>query len=111
MRGLRVSIDGHELATVSGQLDGNSLVVGSAPPVQVHLAAGTHQLELRRGGSDLAPGDGGAAVLDSVLLTPAAERGVASLRAVPVARWRTLCGGLYQWAELSAQAGSIGQRP
>ena len=108
MRSLHVSIDGRELATVSGQLDGNSLVVGSAPPIPVHLGAGTHQLELQRGGSSLAPGDGGAAVLNSVLLTPAAEGGGAGLHAVPVASWRTLCGGLHQWAELSR---SIGQRP
>ncbi len=58
MRPLGVWIDGHELATVSDQLDGNSLVVGSAPPIQVHLGAGTHQVELERGNSSLAPGDG-----------------------------------------------------
>ncbi len=100
MRPLHVSIDGHELATVSGLLDGNSLVAGSARPIAVRLAAGTHQLELERGGSSLAPGDGGAAVLKSVLLTPAGGAG-ASLRVVPAAAWRSLCGGRYQWVELS----------
>ena len=33
MRALHLSIDGHRLATISEELDGNSLVVGSAPPV------------------------------------------------------------------------------
>ena len=110
MRPLRVSIDGRELTTVSGQLDGNSLVVGSAPPIEVRLGAGTHQLELERGGSSLAPGDGGAAVLNSVVLTPAAAGGVATLRTVGVARWRTLCGSRYQWAELIPEAGAARSR-
>ena len=101
MRSLHLAIDGHPLATISGELDGNSLVLDSSPPIAVRLAAGTHVLELERGSTSLAPGDGGAAVLNSVLLTPATDRSP-TLRAVAAAEWHTLCGGLYQWAELSA---------
>ena len=56
--------------------------VDSAPPIAVRLSAGAHVLELERGGSSLAPGDGGAAVLNSVLLTPAGQ-GSPTLRMVP----------------------------
>jgi len=103
MRPLHVAIDGRELGTVSGQLDGNSLVVGSAPPIPVRLRAGIHHLELERGGASLAPGDGGSAVLNSVLLAPETGRG-GSLESVPAARWRVLCGRRYQWVELLAGA-------
>ena len=109
MRPLHLAIDGRELATISGQLDGNSLVVGSAPPVRVRLAAGTHRVELVRGGSGLAPGDGGAAVLNSVLLAPGG--GGASVYEVPVARWRSLCGRRLQWAELSTRIPRVYSRP
>ena len=100
MRALRLSVDGHELATVAGQLDGNSLVVGSSPPIPVRLSEGTHRLELERGGSNLAPGDGGSAVLKSVLLTSAGGQ-AGSLRTVPASSWHTLCGTPYEWVELS----------
>jgi hypothetical protein len=101
MRPLQLAVDGQRLATISGELDGNSLVIDSAPPVPVHLSAGVHRLELQRGGASLAPGDGGAAVLNSVLLTPAAHRSP-TLRVARAAEWHALCGGRYQWAESSA---------
>ncbi len=100
---LHLAIDGRPLATISGELDGNSLVLDSAPPVPVRLSAGVHRVELERGGASLAPGDGGAAVLNSVLLTAAGDSS-ASLQVRRAAAWRNLCGGLYQWAELSAAA-------
>jgi hypothetical protein len=106
MRGLRVSIDGRPLATVAGQLGGNSLVVSPAPPIPVRLSAGVHRLVLTRGNSGLAPGDGGAAVLSGVFLTPARPADGATLRAVRRSRWRRLCGSSYEWVELS-----IGRRP
>jgi hypothetical protein len=103
MRPLELAVDGRRLATISGELDGNSLVLDSAPPVPVRLSAGAHNLELERGGGGLAPGDGGAAVLNSVLLTPK-DDDVASLRAASTGAWRSLCGDIYQWAELSVGA-------
>jgi hypothetical protein len=96
-----VSIDGHLLGTVSGELGGNSLVVNIAPPIPATLSAGTHHLVIRRGGSALAPGDGGAAFLSELFLTPAGGGEGETLLTVPISRWRSLCGGLYRWIELS----------
>jgi hypothetical protein len=101
-----VSIDGRRLGGFAGQLDGNSLVVNIVPPIPATLSAGTHHLVIRRGGSALAPGDGGAAFLSEVFLTPAGAGGGETLHAVPLSRWRSLCGGPYRWVELS-----IGRRP
>ena len=95
-------LDGRPLARIGGQLDGNSLVTGAAPPVRVRLDAGDHVLSISRGGSSLAPGSNGSAYLAAVLLTPAGTPAAAPLRAVPAARWRGLCGRPYEWAELLA---------
>jgi hypothetical protein len=98
MPDVRVALDGHPLATIAGQLSGNSLVVNTAPPLAVRLGAGSHRLTLTRGGLTLSPGDGGAAVIEQILLTPAA--GPAPLRAVRAADWRALCGHDQSWVEL-----------
>jgi hypothetical protein len=95
-------LDGRPLARIAGQLDGNSLVTGAAPPVRVPLNAGEHVLSISRGGSSLAPGSSGSAYLAAVLLTPAGAPAAAPLRAVPAARWHDLCGRAYEWAELLA---------
>jgi hypothetical protein len=101
MRALSVAIDGHLLGSLGGQLDGNSLVTNTlAPPLRVSLSAGPHTLTITRPGASLAPGDGGAAVLTGVLLTPAGPAGAPRLKAVPVADWRSLCGRRLQWVEL-----------
>ena len=97
---VELSIDARQVASIGGQLAGNSLVPNTAPPIPVRLAAGSHMVELTRPALNLAPGDGGAAVLDAIFLTPAGEPGAAPLRSVPVARSRTLCGRSYEWVEL-----------
>ncbi len=100
MPAIELGLDGHPLATLAAQLSGNSLVPNLAPPIAVQLSAGRHLITVHRGGVTLAPGDGGAAVLDGIFLTPA---GAASqLIARPRRRWRELCGGRYEWVELSA---------
>jgi hypothetical protein len=96
---VRFAVDGSSLASIRGELSGNSLVADTLPPVTVSLAAGMHSLTVTRGGATLAPGDGGAAVLTAVLLTPAGSD-PAALRSVPAGAWRALCGGLYRWVEL-----------
>ena len=100
MPDVRVALDGRRLATVGGQLSGNSLVPNTVPPFPLWLRAGPHRVTVTRGGLTLAPGDGGAAVIHQILLTPAAPP--AALRSVPVAGWRALCGGYYDWVELTA---------
>jgi hypothetical protein len=93
-----ISLDGHRLAAVGAQLSGNSLVPNVVPPITVRLSAGRHLLALRRGGTTLAPGDGGAAVLDGMLFTPAGA--TTRLYGRPRGRWRELCGRRYAWVEL-----------
>jgi hypothetical protein len=103
MPAIGVRIDGRALGSVSGQLDGNSLVPDTISAVTVRLSAGRHRLELSRGGFSFAPGSDGSAVLDAVFLAPA---GLAArtLRQVPVASWRALCGPAYVWVELLSAA-------
>jgi hypothetical protein len=100
-RAVSVSLDGHTVGSVQGNNTPNEwLEAGS-----VRVTAGSHALELRRGGGDLRPGDGGTGVSDGkgiigfVTLQSEAPRGLSS---TPVARWRHLCGQTADWVELVA---------
>ena len=97
---VRVSVDGRTVASISGQLDGNSLVPAVVPAILLRLAAGTHHISFVREAHLLAPGDGRAPVLDSVFLTPAAEPAAGTLVRTPASRWRALCSASYDWVEL-----------
>jgi hypothetical protein len=68
-------------------------------PLPVQLVAGRHRLTLTRGGIALAPGDGGAGILRAVFLTPAGLAGQERLTTLSPARWRSLCGGRFDWLE------------
>jgi hypothetical protein len=70
MRALTVRVDGLKLGTLGAQLDGNSLVVNALTPLRARLDAGRHVLTISRPGADLAPGDGGAAMLAAIFLVP-----------------------------------------
>jgi hypothetical protein len=95
-----VGVDGRPLATLSGQLAGNSLVPDTATPLRVRLPAGRHRLSVSRAGFSLAPGNGGAAVLDAAFLTPAGAP-ARVLRALPAgASPRVLCAQPLAWIEL-----------
>jgi hypothetical protein len=98
---VRLALDGHPLASIGGQLSGNSLVPNTIPPIAVTLAAGPHRLTLTRAGATLAPGDGGSAVLDAISLTPAAT-GAQQLASTSIPDWRLLCGRPQAWVELVA---------
>jgi hypothetical protein len=65
-----VSVDGRRLATIAGQLAGNSLVPDTGTPISLRLGAGVHSLGVARGGFSLAPGNGGSAVLAGAFFTP-----------------------------------------
>ncbi len=67
-----VALDGARVASIAGQLSGNSLVPDTAPPIPLRLAAGEHALSVTRAGFSLAPGNGGPAVLAAAFLTPGA---------------------------------------
>jgi hypothetical protein len=98
---VKLAVDGRTLASIGAQLSGNSLVPNTVPPIPLELTAGAHRLWVTRDGTTLAPGEGGAAVLDSVFLTPASAPRSGTLLSRPLTRWRELCGGSYQWVELS----------
>jgi hypothetical protein len=93
-----LAVDGHRLARIGGELSGNSLVPDAVPPIPVRVGAGAHLLTLTRGEPTLAPGDGGAAVIDQILLAPAGAR--QTLRSSAIGHWRSLCGHSYAWVEL-----------
>ena len=98
---VRLGVDGRPLASIGGQLSGNSLVPNTVPPLALRLAAGPHRLTVTRPGASLAPGDGGSAVLAAVFLTPAGAD-AQQLASTPLADWRTLCAGPHAWVELVA---------
>jgi hypothetical protein len=100
---IRLSVDGHRLGTVAGQLDGNSLVPDTIAAARAQLSAGRHRLVITRDGFSLAPGDGGSAVLDAIFL---ASQGLEAraLRQAPAAAWQALCGPTYRWFELLSAA-------
>jgi hypothetical protein len=97
MRELRVAIDGGALG---GQLGGNSLVANTLSPLRTRLSAGAHTIAITRPGVSLAPGDGGAAVLSGISLTPAGPLGKPTLHVAPVRLARSLCDRPLQWMEL-----------
>jgi hypothetical protein len=100
MPAVSVLVDGRKLASISGQLDGNSLVADTITPIPVRLPAGRHRISIARGGFRLAPGDGGAAVLDAVFLTSAGVRAREEVRAAPDGSGSSLCGRPYYWLEI-----------
>jgi hypothetical protein len=99
MPAVELRLDGRRIASVGGQLSGNSLVPDTVPPLAVALSAGRHRLSVTRGPSTLEPGDGGSAVLAAIFLTPAAYD-PGALRAARASDWHALCGRSYDWIEL-----------
>jgi hypothetical protein len=100
MPAVHLAVDGHALATISGQLSGNSLVPNTIPAIPAQLAGGVHSLTLTRTSPGLGPGETGAAVLDAIFLTRAGFGSSPTLRSAPVSRWKSLCGRAYRWVEL-----------
>jgi hypothetical protein len=101
MPAIGVSVDGHQLASISGQISGVATDPNTIAPLRVRLAAGRHQLTITRGAiNPLSPGSGGSAILDSAFLTPLAAGSQATLHVTPAARWRSLCGRRFEWIEV-----------
>jgi len=101
MPAVEVSVDGHPLASISGQLTGVATDPDTIAPLRVRLTAGLHRVTITRGSSSLlAPGSGGSAILDSIFLTPAGAGSQATLHVTPAARWRSLCGQRLEWIEV-----------
>jgi hypothetical protein len=94
-----VEIDGHRIASIGGELNGNPHNPEPTAPVPVKLLAGSHTLTIARSdGLDLAPGAGGWAILHEAFFTPAGD-GIDRLVAVAPSRWLGLCGRRYDWIE------------
>jgi hypothetical protein len=103
MPSVSVAVDGRTLASIAGQLAGNSLVPDTTGPMSVRLSAGAHRLTVTRAGFGLAPGNGGSAVLAGAFLTPAGT----PARALRTLAYRhdakALCSRRYEWVELVAR--------
>jgi hypothetical protein len=95
-----IGVDGRSIGSIGAQLDGNPHNPDAMTPLRVTLSAGRHRLTIARGDSILAPGDGGWAILHEIYATPANAPDVDRLRVTPPARWRTLCGGRFDWIEV-----------
>jgi hypothetical protein len=96
-----ISVDGRPIGSIGAQLDGNPHNPAALTPLRLTLSAGRHRLRIARADSILAPGEGGWAILHEVFLTPARAPALDTLRTVPPARWRRLCGGRYDWIEVT----------
>ncbi|HEY2535774.1 MAG TPA: hypothetical protein VGI24_02185 [Solirubrobacteraceae bacterium] len=97
----QVAVDGRSIGSIAGQLDGNPHNPYPLTPLPVTLSAGRHSLTISRGDSPLPPGEGGWAILHEVFLTPARARATDTLSVTRPARWQTLCGGRYDWLEVT----------
>jgi hypothetical protein len=101
MPAVQVSVEGHPLASIGGQLTGVATDPDTMAPLRVSLAAGSHRLTITRGHSNpLAPGSGGSAILDSIFLTPVGAGAEATLHVTSAAQWRSLCGARLEWIEV-----------
>lgn len=100
---VEVEIDGRRVARVAGELSGNTLMPDPFGPRRLALAAGPHRLRVTRTGFSLAPGNGGAAVLEAAFLVPSGTP-PRSLRALSaVASRGALCREPYRRVELLAR--------
>ncbi len=100
MPSVQVGVDGRQLATISGQLAGNSLVPDTVAPARVQLAVGEHIISITRGGFSLAPGNGATAVLAGAFLTPSGTPARRLRTLSPTTPPSELCSSAYAWIEL-----------
>ncbi len=100
MPSIDVAVDGRPLASIAGQLSGNSLVPDTLAPFGLRLTAGRHRLRVTRTGFSLAPGNGGAAVLEAAFLTPAGASTRTLLRLPVNAPRSVLCRKRYRRVEI-----------
>jgi hypothetical protein len=101
MPAAHISLDGRPIGSIGAQLDGNPHNPAALTPLRLTLSAGRHRLRIARADSVLAPGEGGWAILHEVFLTPTHAPETDALRVVSPARWRTLCGGRFDWIEVT----------
>jgi hypothetical protein len=92
-RPIEVSVGGRTVGSVKGI----NTPSGWHRAGSVELAAGMHDVELSRGGGNLAPGDGAEAVVGPTVLERVEAAGLVEF---PPSRARDLCGRELDWIEL-----------
>jgi len=97
---LAVAVDARRVASVAGELGGNSLVPNAAAPLRLDLTAGAHRLSITRGPYGLAPGSAGSAVLARAFLAAAGAPARRLLTAGAGGAASSLCRLPLRWAEL-----------
>jgi hypothetical protein len=94
-----VVVDGRQVGTIAGQIEGGSLSGQVIAPLPVQLSAGVHTISIVRGPAGLGPGEDGWADVRAVFLTAAGRGGRAAILRAPLSHWRSLCAARLQWAE------------
>jgi hypothetical protein len=92
-RPVAVYVDGRR----TGEADGMDTPNSWNWLATMRMRAGTHRVELRRAGGNLAPGDGSQTLVGPLVLERAGSRTVRSV--LPRAA-RSLCGQELDWVEL-----------
>jgi hypothetical protein len=95
-RALEARVDGQRVGSAGYQSGGTGQYL---TPLTVNLAAGTHLLDLTRGGGTLAPGDGNVTVLHRLVLEPPGGA-TTTVRDVPASKGRDICRETVDWVEL-----------
>jgi hypothetical protein len=97
------------VASLGGQFGGDAVVPDTTAPVRLRLSAARHRLTVALTGSGVGPGDGGAADLTAIFLTPVGAGERQQVRSVSPTRWRSLCGHRYVWIEAVPPVGPSGR--
>ncbi len=103
---VRLSVDGRRVASIAGQLDGNSLVPNTVPAGRDQAGRGAPPRLAHARRLQPCSRRRRAAVLDAIFLTRADTDPQGPLRSAMPSRWRALCGRSYQWVELSRSIGA-----
>jgi len=99
MPSVQVRVDGRPAGSIGDQVAGDLVVPDTMTPLPILLSAGRHRLTVTRTGFNLAPGNGGSAVLSAIFLTPAGAGERQQLLTTTAAQWHHLCGHRYLWVE------------
>jgi hypothetical protein len=92
-RPIEVSVDGRRVGKVAYETGGEG---SYARPLEVSLDAGSHSLELTKGGGTLHPGDAAPSRLLAIVVQPVDHENVTAAAAD---RWRPLCEEPLDWLE------------
>jgi hypothetical protein len=92
-RAAEVRVDGERVGEVAYDSGGEG---NYAKPIEVQLDAGTHVLEMSKGGGTLKPGDAAPSRLLAIVVQPPDDESVSER---PASDWRPLCNERVDWLE------------